>query len=135
MTPEKEKALKDEAAEIFKPLTEPDHPIFKKLVYDIIEYAKEAYIAGATSEAEKNESNAELIAERNKELVEALRELVYLKSIKDIPEYKEDYERRKPVAWAEAKRVIGEYNSNSNNLFDVSKRYRKEGKKTIKSST
>lgn len=36
----------------------------------------------------------------------ALQELVYLKSIKDIEEYKEEYERRKPIAWAAAKKAI-----------------------------
>lgn len=37
---------------------------------------------------------------------EALQELVYLKSIKDIEEYKDEYERRKPLAWAAAKKAV-----------------------------
>lgn len=38
-----------------------------------------------------------------------LQELVYLKSIKDIEEYKDQYESRKPKAWAAAKEFLSKY--------------------------
>lgn len=36
----------------------------------------------------------------------ALQELAYLKSVKDFPSHKEDYERRRPLAWSNAKKVL-----------------------------
>lgn len=42
-----------------------------------------------------------------------LEELVYLKSISDIPDYANEYQQRKPKAWADAKIVIGKLNSQS----------------------
>lgn len=56
---------------------------------------RKGYIAAAT-----------LYQERAKPVLEALQELVYLKSIKDIPEYKEEYEARKQKAWAAAKKAV-----------------------------
>ena len=57
----------------------------------------------------------------------ALEELVYLKSIKDIPDYKEQYDGRKHIAWATAKKVLAatptqpnsvQQNKNNNNEMD-----------------
>ena len=45
------------------------------------------------------------------DVVNALRELVYLKSIKGLEGSEQEYEQRKPLAWAAAKKALGDYNS------------------------
>jgi hypothetical protein len=61
----------------------------------------------ATPPKESPETKPEQPAQAEKgDVYVALQELVYLKSIKDIPDYKEEYERRKPLAWAAAKLAI-----------------------------
>lgn len=89
----------------YLPVCPPNEPNPCFQPYEVARAYKDGYIDALTAERIKHLEYQQKV----EDVYESLQELVYLKSIKDIPEYKDEYERRKLLAWAKAKKSVAAF--------------------------